>query len=579
LRKMFRRVGITAPGRSTAKLSIIGILACFIVGLALLCGSVTAQENSAEDWIKKGDDLINETNNLEEGLTAYEKAIQIDPENIDAWDRKALILFALEQQAYRRVLNLSEMRLAKNPLDSRAWQAQSAALASLGMQDEANVSGKKALEIYDQEIKDDPSNATAWFYKAELTAKIEGSQAALSAYDKVIELNGSLKVDALITKGNTLLNLGRYDEALDAIEKAIESEPENSLAWHEKAIYHYVREEYAEALAAYEKMTELKPKSALAQKGKADALRAMGRQAEADAAYSRAMELGTQSLVFVGSQDGSAESWYKKGLDLERNGSFDEAISAYDMSIQIDPTGAVGAWISKGYLLMRLGRHNESIGTFNKAIERMPADDSQNLSRIWEFKAIVMEMLDRPEEACIAFDKVTELNPNSTLAWTNKGELLNKLGRHQEALDAYEAALQNSSLSAMESARASRGKGNSLELMGRHEEAMKAYKDSLNKTNLEFQMNPESYLAWRDKGATLYRMGMYEEAIVAYDEALKNSDYPGQVWSMKADALKALGRIAESEKAREKAESLGYVAISPNLFFGVSFFSRNFPLQ
>jgi tetratricopeptide (TPR) repeat protein len=265
--------------------------AIVLLAIAMLCVTALAQEKTADYWIKIGDDLALNKSNTQEALAAYEKAIQIDPDNIGAWDNKALVLYILDQQAYRKVLDLSEMRLTKNPQDARAWQAHAEALASLGRQDEANQSSKKALEIYDQEINDNPKNATAWSNKAGLTAN---QTEALAAYDKVIDLNGSMKISALITKGNILLNLGKSDEAIAAIDKAVHLDPENFDAWNEKAFYYNALGKYNESLATFEKLTELKPENALAWKGKGDSLKALGRNSEADAAYAKAKDLGYQ---------------------------------------------------------------------------------------------------------------------------------------------------------------------------------------------------------------------------------------------------------------------------------------------
>ncbi len=247
-----------------------------------------AQENTAGYWIEKGDDLV-ENGSFEEALAEYDRALRIDPEYLDSWSRKAEVLYILEQQAYRNVLSLSERRLEKNPQDARAWQAHAVALASLGRQEEANESLEKALEIYDQEIQEDPENATAWFYKAELTAN---STEALAAYERVIELNGSMKIESLLTKGNILVNLGRSDEALAAIDQAIQLNPNNSDAWKQKALNSYVLGRYNESLEAYERVIELVPASGWIWKGKGDALKALGRQAEAEEAYDKAREMG-----------------------------------------------------------------------------------------------------------------------------------------------------------------------------------------------------------------------------------------------------------------------------------------------
>jgi tetratricopeptide (TPR) repeat protein len=259
-----------------------------LLALAMLCTLVLAQENTSAYWVENGNELV-DNGSYEEALTKYNKAIQIDPENIDIRDRKALVLYILEQQAYRNVLSLSEKRLKKNPKDASAWQARAAAQSSLGEEDEANSSRKIALEIYDQEIQENPGNATAWFYKAELTTN---STEALDAYEKVIELNGSMKISALITKSNILLNLGRSDDATLAIDEAIRLSPNSSDVWIQKALNSYALGKYNESLEAYEKIIELKPGTAWLWKGKGDALKVLGRQAEADRAYAKAKEMG-----------------------------------------------------------------------------------------------------------------------------------------------------------------------------------------------------------------------------------------------------------------------------------------------
>jgi tetratricopeptide (TPR) repeat protein len=109
----------------------------------------------------------------------------------------------------------------------------------------------------------------------------------------VIELNGSMKMAALLTKSNILLNLGRSEEALTAINKAIDLDPNNTRGWEEKAITCYLLGRYNESLAAYERIIELRSGNvpAWVWKGRGDALKALGRQAEAETDYVRARGL------------------------------------------------------------------------------------------------------------------------------------------------------------------------------------------------------------------------------------------------------------------------------------------------
>jgi Flp pilus assembly protein TadD len=50
----------------------------------------------------------------------------------------------------------------------------------------------------------------------------------------------------------------------------------------------------------------------------------------------------------------------------------------------------------------------------------------------------------------------------------------------------------------------------------------------------------------------------YDEAAQAFDGALQANPEDGQVWSLKADALKALGKSVEAEAAYARAKVLGY---------------------
>lgn len=269
------------------------VLATALLAVTSLFVIVVAQESDASYWIALGDDLALNRSDIKDALAAYDNATRIDPGNIGAWDRKAMCLWILSQEAYRKVLNLTETRLAEYPQDARTWQAQAVAQASLGMKEAANRSIEKAIEIYDKEIYDDPGNATAWFYKAELTANRTD---ALSAYEKVIELNGSMKATSLLTKGNILLNLGKAEEAVAAIDEAVLLDQNDIQSWSEMALACYVLGRYNESLAAYEKMTDLNPENALAWKGKGDILLAMGQEVEASAAFARARELGYQGV-------------------------------------------------------------------------------------------------------------------------------------------------------------------------------------------------------------------------------------------------------------------------------------------
>ena len=234
-------------------------VALVLAVLPTLCIAAAAQD-TANDWVKKGDDLMNSlaSESLTEALNAYDKSLQMDPQNESTLLRKTVVLDILKVGTATEALGIVEKKLEKNPQDTLAWQARGAALYYLGSEQEANQSFEKAIEIYDQDIQKDSKNGTAWWYKAENLANLQRFEEALNAYEKVIELDHPRKVDALSTKGGILMQYGRLEESISALDKATELDPNHIMSWITKG----------------------------------QALKEMGRNAESEAATAKARELG-----------------------------------------------------------------------------------------------------------------------------------------------------------------------------------------------------------------------------------------------------------------------------------------------
>ena len=92
------------------KNSRLWAVALGLLALVTLCVSAAAQENTAKYWIAKGDDLFFNKSNPLEALESYEKAIQINPDNMTAWNGKSMVLDTLSVQTYSKILNLSETK-------------------------------------------------------------------------------------------------------------------------------------------------------------------------------------------------------------------------------------------------------------------------------------------------------------------------------------------------------------------------------------------------------------------------------------------------------------------------------------
>ena len=93
---------------------------------------------------------------------------------------------------------------------------------------------------------------------------------ALEAFDKALEVNPEF-VEVLSAKGGLLMELGRYEEAMSVYDKATQVEPENAMLLNKKGEVLIELEMYEEAITAFDKALEIYPEFKLALDNKEEA--------------------------------------------------------------------------------------------------------------------------------------------------------------------------------------------------------------------------------------------------------------------------------------------------------------------
>ncbi len=194
----------------------ITLIAISTIAISALFTSALAEEDTADYWLKRGDELRGIF--LMESYMVNNTTHQIGPENVSVWREKNEEAI----KAYERTLEIVNETLEANPQDAEAWRNRGAALASLGQGDAANESYEEALGIYNKSIEENPENASAWWLKAETLETMGESDAALQAYDKVIELNSSNGVGAWIRKSDIYFSKNEHNKSAQAFDKAFD---------------------------------------------------------------------------------------------------------------------------------------------------------------------------------------------------------------------------------------------------------------------------------------------------------------------------------------------------------------------
>jgi tetratricopeptide (TPR) repeat protein len=157
-----------------------------LVSILLLAFVTSAQcQQTAEDWISRGDDLTSKSfdqQTYQEGILAYQKAIDLEPTSADSWYKKGCALYYL---------------------------------------------GGIGKESY--------WGGYPWGNPEELTSEaIQACNDAIECFDKATVIRPNWG-DPWNLKGFVLIQLGELDEALWAMDNATKIDPQNPEYWENKA--------------------------------------------------------------------------------------------------------------------------------------------------------------------------------------------------------------------------------------------------------------------------------------------------------------------------------------------------------
>jgi len=140
----------------------------------------------------------------------------------------------------------------------------------------------------------------------------------------------SSESDRLCEEGYAFLEVGRFEEALDLLSRALELAPSNPLIHYRLGLLFSDTGRPAEALEALDRSLSLQSDNARAHNNRGSALQLLGRVSEAEAAFQRALDLSPDL----------EPPYINLGHLLEQQGKVREASELYERAIRrgLDPT-------------------------------------------------------------------------------------------------------------------------------------------------------------------------------------------------------------------------------------------------
>jgi len=294
-------------------------------------------------------------------------------------------------------------------------------------------------------------------------------------------------------RGDILLALARFDEAMASYDVALRQAPGIGNAWRGRGVALLRLKRPADALISLEYALRIDPNDALAHTGRAHALRALNRYEDALRGYQLAMvvlgrtpelllatgrvltDLGRAAEGLARLDEGLALApddealLYASCVALDMLHERDELLRRSDRLLARYPDN-VAAWIGRGNALIGLARHAEAAQAYGEALQRQPEQVDALRNR-----AAALRAMGELTAALGHFDRALAVTGADPTLLYNRAITLQLLGRYDEALADHRAAAA-APAAAPEQLYA---RGAALQQTGAHEAALDDYERAL----------------------------------------------------------------------------------------------------
>ncbi|KIM02537.1 MAG: hypothetical protein KU28_12390 [Sulfurovum sp. PC08-66] len=163
------------------------------------------QTKAKQDYRKIGNQFALD-GQYAQALTAYQKAIEINPKDDKAYYNMGIAYFNLKK--YDKAVTAYQKAIEINPKDAKVYHSMGVAYAYLNEYDKALTAFQKAIEI-------NPKNDSTYILMGISYGVLNEYDKALTAFQKAVAINPKFDYP-YIYMGNAYRNLKEYDKALTA---------------------------------------------------------------------------------------------------------------------------------------------------------------------------------------------------------------------------------------------------------------------------------------------------------------------------------------------------------------------------
>lgn len=195
----------------------------------------------------------------------------------------------LEKQDYEGAMRDFDRVLTTNPSHIQARGGEISVSISSGRL-------REAQRLLDQSLREFPSEAEFVFWRGMLQHARRQYQKAIVDFDQALGLNPEGNLSRIyLGKATSLNSLGKTQEAIEQLHLAIQSNSQNINAYNARGLILYRNENYQDALKDFTRITEINPQNDVAFYNKAMSYFRMKDNQNACIFFHKACELGNRN--------------------------------------------------------------------------------------------------------------------------------------------------------------------------------------------------------------------------------------------------------------------------------------------
>lgn len=427
---------------------------------------------------------------------------------VDKLYKKGLSSF--KKGNYIQAKKYFDKALKKDPENAKILSDKGATLVKLGRIDEALSFLTRALKInpnlkntrdtieyIKRKFNKTPTSPEVnkkyetLFDKGVIALKKARPKEALSFFKEAVKLVDN-DAELFCNMGASYLQLKQISKGKHFLKKALELDPRNPIALLNFGLVQAIKGKYDEAIQTIEKLLEYNPHFSQAR----PILMKIKRQKKA---------FGNIKKEDKDIPSNATES-FAKGVNFMQTREFEKARASFEKALKIYPNFAE-AYLYLGMIDQALEHKKSALEYFNKALKY-----NSKSAEAWYHIGAIFDSQNKYQKALESYDKAIELNPNLSAIYNNKGLALDALERYEEAIDCYSKSIE---------------------------------------------LNPDFEGVWYNRATTYKKMKQIERALSDYKKALELNPF-NESAREEIEHLRRLSNMSIDGKFRSVADSRDY---------------------